>query len=420
MKFFWLPVLLLIVGLNCTSSKEFTGFSYDPPDVTNTKDREVKPQYRRIIGTGQPVVWVSNNFEGARLSNFYAVNDSTFEAFIEPENFPINNSPWYAFKIWSDTVRTISLRLNYKDARHRYIPKIKIDEKFTPIDIEQAIYDSVGKTLEFKLKVDPKPKLVSAQIITDNEFFDKWLSKITKKPFVNIEQIGISNLGNSIKEISINEVLNDKEAGVLVIMSRQHPPEVSGFLASLFFIEELSAESELAENFRSEFKVRMFPLINPDGVLNGHWRHNAAGVDLNRDWENFNQPETRAVRDALLPILKTPKRKVFYGIDFHSTNENIFYPIEESVKTYPDNFTQKWISFIESDNSDIEFATEEFDTSSPIFKNWIFRTFGADAVTFEVYDELDIKTIEKISRSAAQSLMRLLLGEKSKTRFNKN
>jgi hypothetical protein len=416
-KFLVLSITALLM-LNCKSSEEFTGFSYDPPNVTNTQDRKVKPQYRRIIGAGDPTVWVSNQFEGARSNDFYAINDSTFEVFIEPENAPINNSPWFAFSIWSDTTRSATLRLNYKDAKHRYVPKITVDDSLYSIDMSKAIYDTLDNALEFKIQLDKIPKTISAQLITDSNYYNNWLSSFEDNKSVEINDIGYSKLGNPIKELTITDTKEGQKAGVLILMSRQHPPEVTGFLASQFFIEELSSNSELAKRFRTHFITRAFPLINIDGVLNGHWRHNAGGVDLNRDWENFNQPETQAVRDALLPILNEPKQKVYYGIDFHSTNENIFYPIEQTVKTDPDDITQRWFPLIKADNPAVRFVSEEFDTSSPISKNWMYKTFGSDALTFEMNDALDDETIEQVARSSARILMSLLLDEMMNSESN--
>jgi hypothetical protein len=410
-KFLFLA-LIAVLFLSCKSTEEFTGFSYDPPNVTDTQDRKVNTQYRRIIGAGDPTVWISNKFEGARANDFYALNDSTFEIYIEPENAPINNSPWFAFSIWSDTSRSATLRLNYKDAKHRYIPKITVDDSLYSIDMAKATYDSLAHTLEFNVELTKTPKIVSAQIVTNSEYYENWLSKISKNSFASISNIGTSKLDNPIKEITFNEVEPEKKAGVLIIMGRQHPPEVTGFLASQYFIEELSSDSDLAIEFRSNFIVRAFPLINIDGVLNGHWRHNAGGVDLNRDWENFNQPETKAVRNALLPILNNPLQTVYYGIDFHSTNENIFYPIDESVSTFPDNLTQRWFPLIKELNPSVKFVSEEFDTNSPISKNWMYKTFGSDALTFEMSDALNKDTIEQVARTGANSLMKLLLDEK--------
>ena len=80
---------------------------------------------------------------------------------------------------------------------------------------------------------------------------------------------------------------------------RQHPPEVSGYRSFLYFFNRLMDSDELAQNFRSNFHIIAYPMLNPDGVEQGHWRHNSKGIDLNRDWEYFRQPETRSVRDAL-------------------------------------------------------------------------------------------------------------------------
>lgn len=407
--------------MSCKSTEEFSGFSYDPPDVTNTTDKEITIQPKRIIGAGDPKVWISNEFEGARVNNFYAVNDTLFEVFIEPENGPINNSPWYAFKIWSDTLRMADISIKYKDARHRYVPKllswVENDSSWQQQMELPVEYDSASGTGTFEVLLAPNPVIISAQPLNTSSLLMDDLAQrdIVGKDFVEAREAGKSKRGRAIWELEITETSAEQKAPVLAIVGRQHPPEVTGYLASLLFLEELTSDSELAERFRKTFVVRTFPMLNPDGSDMGHWRHNAGGIDLNRDWENFNQPETRVVRDALLPVKADENRIMFYGIDFHSTNENIFYPIEEEVKTTPDNITQKWTEIVQADHPDIEFTIEEFDTSSPIAKNWFYRTFGIDAVTYEVNDRISEDTLEKVSRSAARSLMELLLQEWQKT-----
>ena len=37
-----------------------------------------------------------------------------------------------------------------------------------------------------------------------------------------------------------------------------------------------------AETLRETFEFRIFPMLNPDGVINGNYRCNLAGNDLNR------------------------------------------------------------------------------------------------------------------------------------------
>lgn len=418
MRFVLLLCSLLILLISCKSTEEFSGFSYDPPDVTNTTDKELSPQYKRVIGAGSPTVWVSNMFEGARLNDFYSKNDSLFEVYIRPENAPINNSPWYAFKIWSDTLRSAKIRIKYQDAIHRYVPKLHSPDNTGSVtlndykEIEFEI-DSTDGSAVFELNLSKEPLYVSAQPLqtTSNLKAELESRNIIGHDFVKYKSVGLSKKGRPLLELEITEVAPDQKAPVLAILGRQHPPEVTGYLASLSFLEELTSDTELAKKFRNTFVVKAFPMINPDGVDLGHWRHNAGGIDLNRDWENFNQPETRVVRDALSWMKNHERRILFYAIDFHSTNENIFYPINEEVKTTPDNITQQWLPKIMQENADIEFTVEEFDTSSPIAKNWFYHTFGIDAVTYEVDDRLETEKLDKVSRSAARLLMRLLLDE---------
>src|SRR3546814_1987601 len=67
----------------------------------------------------------------------------------------------------------------------------------------------------------------------------------------------------------------------------------------MVFVDELAADSPLARDFRERTLVIVLPLLNPDGVVEGNWRGNINGQDLNRDWGPFTQSETRAVRDLL-------------------------------------------------------------------------------------------------------------------------
>ena len=105
-------------------------------------------------------------------------------------------------------------------------------------------------------------------------------------------------------------------ANLVFIISRQHPPEVAGTMALQAFVERLCAKELLARQYRKAFTTVVVPLMNPDGVMQGHWRHNNNGVDLNRDWRLFAQPETRQVRDALLKIAAVPDARPFLFLDF--------------------------------------------------------------------------------------------------------
>lgn len=407
-------LVFVLLNVSCSSSEKFSGFSYDPEGATVTTDKEITPQHERTIGISTDGVWLSNEFAGARMNDFYKLKDSLYQVVLEPENYPINNSPWYAFKVWSDTAKTVSLKLVYRKGEHRYYPEISRDGKnWSPIDSASYRQDTLQGTATLRLDLSEEPLWISAQEVLTVDDYAAWADSLSKKPFVWQDTAGYSHQERPVKKLVINELEDpNKPHGVLLITGRLHPPEVTGALANLYFLDELALNTETAKAFRSKFEVVAYPLANPDGVQNGHWRHNAAGVDLNRDWIAFNQPETRAIRDDILQHVGSDSlKKVYYGIDFHSTNENIFYPINREINTFPEDFTYIWVDALQEAFPDTEFAVEPFDTSSPITKNWIYRTFGADAVTYEVNDSENREKIEAIARTSARLVMKNLLEE---------
>jgi len=406
---------LVLIGISCSSSDEFTGFSYDPEGATVTTDKEIQDQHKRIIGVNDRSIWISNEFLGARMSNFYQVNDTLYRVVIEPENHPINGSPWYAFKIWSDTSRTIDLQLSYKHADHRYVPKLSTNgQQWRTIDTTNYRPDTLNGTATLSLELHQDPLWVSAQELFTNKDFKHWADSLATRSWVSLDTVGYSHDRRPVTKITINQTDSTEKHGVLIITGRLHPPEVTGGLASKFFINQLVSDSSIAAKFRQEFEIWAYPFANPDGVQRGHWRHNAAGVDLNRDWKAFNQPETQAIRDDLLSLQDDSLRKVYYGIDFHSTNENIFYPIKKNISTFPEDFTYGWIDSLKTKFPNYPIEVEPFDTSSPITKNWIYHTFGADAVTYEINDAANRDSLQTVTKKSAHIIMQQLLKAKQK------
>lgn len=403
-------LLLGFATTSCRSSNEFSGFSYDPEGVTITTDKKIQRQHKRIIGVDNGNIWVSNEFSGARMNDFYQVNDSLYRIIIEPENYPINNSPWYAFKIWGDTTARINVQLSYQHGDHRYIPKLSRDgEHWQQIDSTRFRADTVNGTATLSLDLQNDTLWVSAQELYTLQDYQLWIGALQVKPWVTVDTAGYSHGHRPVFKMNITQTDRSEKRGIVIITGRQHPPEVTGALAAQAFINELASESKLATTFRNAFEVWIYPLVNPDGVQQGHWRHNAGGVDLNRDWRPFNQPETRAIRKDLLTLKNDSLRKVYYGIDFHSTDENIFYPINRDITTFPDDFTYRWIDSLKKRFPHYPIEVEPFDTTSPITKNWIHHTFGADAVTYEINDRANRDSIRTVATENARIIMHQLL-----------
>ncbi len=200
------------------------------------------------------------------------------------------------------------------------------------------------------------------------------------------------------------------------IISRQHPPEVTGTLALMQFMDTLVNESELSQRFRRNFQTFVIPLMNPDGIEHGHWRHNLGGVDTNRDWKPFSQPETRAARNAMLKLGKAPNARVFLFLDFHSTGSDVFYAQPDSVETFPPRFASRWFGAFAARFPDYKFKRDDaHNLGLPTSKAWAYEAFRCAGITYELGYSTDRDLIKKVSAGAAEEMMQLLLDEVEKS-----
>jgi predicted deacylase len=374
-----------------------------PAEAAQTR---VETQTHRTFSFKEAGVRFNNDFPGARMNECTQTGDSEFRILIRPENKPVNDSAWYAFQVVAKEPKTISVTLAYEGGDHRYKPKISFDGvNWTPLTTFTENRKANEATL--KLNVGPKPLTVAGQEMIGVNELNSWMSQLTQKKFVKKSGVGESILKQRIDGMEITE---SKELNYVFIIGRQHPPEVTGSMALTNFVEVIAGETELAKEFRKHFRTIVIPLMNPDGVREGHWRHNMGGVDLNRDWKNFRQPETRAVRDYLLKLGEQKNARVFLLLDFHSTQIDRFYTENDTNKTFPENFTARWLGAIQETFPDYKLHRDpSYDPDGTTSKAWGYKQFGCPSITYELGDETDRAQIKQITTVAAEEMMRLLL-----------
>ena len=74
-----------------------------------------------------------------------------------------------------------------------------------------------------------------------------------------------------------------KKRGI-VISSRVHPGETGASFMMKGILDYLVGPSIGAKILRENFVIKIVPMVNADGVINGNTRCSLAGVDLNRCW----------------------------------------------------------------------------------------------------------------------------------------
>jgi Zinc carboxypeptidase len=338
------------------------------------------------------------DFEGASRSSCYVEDEQTLSILVTPEHLPpINPSPWYAFRYSSAKGGKLTVNVRYVGARHRYAPKWS--GRGEPVALSVAVADD-GSAVS--ITIPPSEGIVSGQPLIISAHYDRLLRQLAQSGKGSTIILGHSHDGRAIKAVRLG---NPDAPRLVVLLGRQHPPEVTGAMAMDAFSLKITKLMRSGAIDRKEFQFLIVPLLNPDGVARGHWRANLGGTDLNRDWGSFKQPETRAVSDwlARLPAIVRP----VLMLDFHSTNRNLFYVQGEEADAQNKAFLAAWLDGKENTYEGYPFKIEPRDANpgSGTTKNWFNTKYGIPAYTYEVGDDSDPAAVRMAAEALAQTLI---------------
>jgi predicted deacylase len=352
-------------------------------------------------------VKIDFNFSGSGNLSCEVIKSDYLKIFINPElDDSINPSPWFAFRK-SEHSKSIKLALDYKNYHHRYHPKISIDKKsWNKIDEANISKKENGKIVVIDFLPSSQKNYVASQELITNFWYNKWYNELENSGRVRREVIGFSVLKNPIPMFFVEKNINNP---YILILGRQHPPEVTGAFAMRGFINQLLNKNSLSDSFLKNYNILFVPLMNPDGVMNGYWRYNENKKDLNRDWGIFIQPETDAVNKKLTE-LKNKKLALF--IDFHSTFKNLFYISDIAEESPMKNFLEDWLLGSRKSLSEANYKYEiinSLNKDNGVSKNYIYNKYKIPSVTYEVSDNEDRDVIQQSSSILAINLMELLL-----------
>ena len=398
-------LLFIILLSSCKSSSGLLMHQY--PDPVDTSNKKVILQQRKEYEVNG--VHADNLFEGARMNNFTQVSKNVFRATISPENKPINASAYFALRIWSEEPRDIELELYYTEHKHRYDPKLSYDGIHW-IKMHESDFDTLKapNIATLRLNLTQDKLFVTGQELHTMKHVRSWSEKINSHKDARHSIIGKSKLDMDMHFIDIyNGTPEDKKA--IVVMTRQHPPEVTGHYAAESFVEEILADNALSNNFREQFRILVYPLMNPDGVNEGHWRHNAGGIDLNRDWAQYRQEEPKVVANHMVQTTEQANNNVVVGLDFHSTQKDLYYTLSDDLKSSVYPFKDYWIRGLDNSFDDYTPDDRPSTLNQPITKTWFYQQFGAEGITYEIGDETSRDFVRAKGKAAAVELMQLLV-----------
>lgn len=341
------------------------------------------------------------DFDGASASACAVTGERAFTLLVTPEHAPpINPSPWYAFGYTATGDAPVMVTLRYLGAQHRYAPKWRAPGgEWRDLPAERA---TDGSSAAIRLPAG-EGVIAAQEIMTPADAsadLARWSAAMGAQPFV----LGHSHDGRPVEAIRIGRADAPR---LVILLGRQHPPEVTGAIAMRAFVDALV---ERTGSF-GDVQFLVVPMLNPDGTARGHWRANRGAQDLNRDWGAFTQPETRAVK-AWLDALPAAVRPVLM-LDFHSTRSNLFYvqgPDETDAAQR--RFLVAWLEGRENALAGYPFTIEPRNANpgSGTAKNWFHATYAIPAYTYEVADDADRAATRAAAKVLAESLIPALAG----------
>jgi len=348
---------------------------------------------------------VIDGFVGARRGTCTVVSGNKVQLDIVPESSGyINDSPWFAFRIQPNGAREALISLRYNGGHHRYRPKTSVDGKrWEALDDVYVSTAPDGRRTDITVPLGDVPVWVAAQELVTPSDYAAWNRSIADSSGICLRELGKSKAGRPISVFDSNPDAKD----VLVLIGRQHPPEVSGAFAFFAFAETVFGDTALAREFRNRYRVIAVPLLNPDGVAAGNWRHNLGHTDINRDWGPFAQPETQLIA-RILDDLDAGGSKLRVFLDFHSTKKNVFYT--QQRPTSPPGFTHAWLASARPRIQDYPFSNDAGPADNlTAARNYVYERYGIPSVTYEVGDETDRDAVRAAARIFAEELMALML-----------
>jgi murein tripeptide amidase MpaA len=218
----------------------------------------------------------------------------------------------------------------------------------------------------------------------------RFVARALGGPQVRLDVPGITLDGQDMDLLHVGEAGRGKRH--CWVIARQHPGEtmaewwMEGFIGRLLDPADAAAQELLQ---RAIFHI--VPNMNPDGSRRGHLRTNAAGANLNREWQEPSMersPEVFVIRKAMAGT------GVDFCLDVHG-DETIPYNFLISTSGIP-SLTPKQQALHRAYAESLSRANPDFQTqhgypdSEPgkanltMCGNYVAETFGCLAMTLEM------------------------------------
>ncbi len=267
-----------------------------------------------------------------------------------------------------------------------------------------------GKTLTIRHRPDTDSVYYAYFAPYSMERHHDLMARSLASPLVRLETLGETLEGQDVDILTVGTPAPDKRS--LWAIARQHPGETMAEWWMEGFLDRLLNENDpIARALLAKAVFHIVPNMNPDGSRRGHLRTNAAGVNLNREWE---APSLEKCPEVYIVRQRMEKTGVDFCLDVHGDEAipHNFIAGPEGVPSFSKRQKNLLAGFKDAllqANPDFQLehgypANKPGKANLKIGANWIAERFGCLSMTLEMpFKDIDDGTEQRQGWSPARS-----------------
>lgn len=300
---------------------------------------------------------------------------------------------WFHFRLQGAAGRPITLR--FENASEAAYPEGWPDYRcVASYDRRHWFRISTTRYEDGQLIVDHTPERDSVHYAYFEPYsYDRHLElmgQVEQSRFARVRNLGSSVEGRDVDLVEVGRPRPGRRP--VWIIARQHPGETmaSWFMEGLLQ-RLLDGADPVARRVRELACLYLVPNMNPDGAVRGNLRTNAAGANLNREWQApdpARSPEVWCVRQAM----ESTGVELFLDIHGDEALPYVFFSTADEVPGYPDEARHRQALLTEA----LLAASPDFQTIHgyqpgrfgeellALASKWVAHRFGCVSVTLEM------------------------------------
>jgi len=252
----------------------------------------------------RPIV-ISDKFDGGNISVIDASDPLNIQLEIKPDNAS-DFFQWFYFRLEGEVGQTCRVHImnagqaSYTDGWKDY----NVCTSYSREDWFRTPTEYNNGVLSFDITLEQNAVYFSFFQPFSHERHLDLLSWAQEDARLSLETLGQTLDGHAMSLLHISATDNPQHTVWLI--ARQHPGEtmaewfIEGLLEAL-----LDRDNSQATQLLQNTAFYIVPNMNPDGSVRGNLRTNAAGANLNREWQSPTMeysPEVYLVREKMLAV----------------------------------------------------------------------------------------------------------------------